>query len=188
MKTAIKKTNRISLLTLIHSLQTFVKFPKTETQNISFPFLANLQRLPIMQRVKNSLTWHLKSLQVLVVKNLPAKAGDISNAGSIPGSGRSPGGGNGNPLSYSCLENPMGRGAPGRLQSIGPHSVGHNWSDLAHTHDIGPIHPSYIISCQDLWTPTAKIFLPWTPSSAKSHLLLNPLLLTHFHPSRSSWN
>ena len=43
-----------------------------------------------------------------VVKNLPSSAGD---AGSIPGSGRSPGGGNGNPLQYSCLGNPVERGA-----------------------------------------------------------------------------
>ena len=43
-----------------------------------------------------------------MVKNLPADAGD---AGSIPGSGRSHGEGNGNPLQYSCLENPMNRGA-----------------------------------------------------------------------------
>ena len=40
------------------------------------------------------------------VKNLPAQAGDL---GSIPGLGRSPGGGNGNPLQYSCLENPHGQ-------------------------------------------------------------------------------
>ena len=44
----------------------------------------------------------------LVVKNLPASAGDT---GSIPGSGRSPGEGNGNLLQYSCLENPMEKGA-----------------------------------------------------------------------------
>ena len=44
----------------------------------------------------------------LVVKNPPANAGNMS---SIPGSGRSPGEGNGNPLQYSCLENPMDRGA-----------------------------------------------------------------------------
>ena len=43
-----------------------------------------------------------------MVKNPPANAGE---AGSIPGSGRSPGEGNGNPLQYSCLENPMDRGA-----------------------------------------------------------------------------
>ena len=46
-----------------------------------------------------------------VVKNLPANAGDSGDADSIPGSGRSPGGRNGNPLQYSCLENPMDRGA-----------------------------------------------------------------------------
>ena len=44
------------------------------------------------------------------------KVGDL---GSIPGLGRSPGGGNGNPLQYSCLENPMDREEPGRLQSTG---------------------------------------------------------------------
>ena len=44
-------------------------------------------------------------------KNLPANAGDASNLGSIPESGRSLGVGNDNPLQYSCLENPMDRGA-----------------------------------------------------------------------------
>ena len=47
----------------------------------------------------------------LVVKKLAASAGDIRNVGSIPASGRSPGGGHGNPVQYSCLENPMDRGA-----------------------------------------------------------------------------
>ena len=47
----------------------------------------------------------------LVVKNLPANAGEVRDAGLIPGSGRSPGGGKGNPLQYSCLENPMDREA-----------------------------------------------------------------------------
>ena len=47
----------------------------------------------------------------LVVKNPPASAGDIKDVGLIPGSGRSPGGGHGNSLQYSCLENPMDRGA-----------------------------------------------------------------------------
>ena len=46
----------------------------------------------------------------LAVKNPPANAGDLRNMGSIPGLGRSPGVGNGNPLQYSCLENPMDRG------------------------------------------------------------------------------
>ena len=44
-------------------------------------------------------------------KELPAKAGDTGDVGSIPGLGRAPRGGNGNPLQYSCLENPVDRGA-----------------------------------------------------------------------------
>ena len=46
-----------------------------------------------------------------MVKNPPANAGDTRDMGSIPGWGRSPEGGNGNPLQYSFLENPMDRGA-----------------------------------------------------------------------------
>ena len=44
-----------------------------------------------------------------MVKSLPANGEDLRDSGSIPGMGRSPGG-NGNPLQYSCLENPMDRG------------------------------------------------------------------------------
>ena len=47
----------------------------------------------------------------VVVKNPPANAGDARDGGSIPGWGRSPKVGNGNPLQYSCLENPLDRGA-----------------------------------------------------------------------------
>ena len=46
-----------------------------------------------------------------MVKNPAASAGEVRDRGSIPGWGRSPGGGHGNPLQYSCLENPMDRGA-----------------------------------------------------------------------------
>ena len=48
---------------------------------------------------------------MLLVKNPLASAGDMRDMGSIPALGRSPGVGNGNPLQYSCLENPMDRGA-----------------------------------------------------------------------------
>ena len=44
-------------------------------------------------------------------KILPANAGDIRDSGSIPVLGRYPGGGHGNPLQYSCLQNPMDTGA-----------------------------------------------------------------------------
>ena len=47
----------------------------------------------------------------LVVKNSPANAGDLRDVGSVPGSRRSPGEGHGNPLQYSCPENPVDRGA-----------------------------------------------------------------------------
>ena len=58
-----------------------------------------------------------------------------------------PGVGNGNPLQYSCLENPMNR-RPGGLQSIGLHRVGHDWSYLAWTHDKGVARTSPV-----LWPP-----------------------------------
>ena len=61
-------------------------------------------------QVLNKPTTHYilgASLLPLLVKNPPAKEEDT---GSIPRSGRSPGGGHGNPLQYSCLENPMDRG------------------------------------------------------------------------------
>ena len=57
----------------------------------------------------NIMQWGLHQL-ALVVKNLCANAGDMRDTSSIPGSERSPGGGHGNPLQYSCLENPMDRG------------------------------------------------------------------------------
>ena len=55
---------------------------------------------------------YIRASQVaLVVKNLPASAGDVRHVGLIPGLGRPPGGGHGNPFQYSCLEHPMGREA-----------------------------------------------------------------------------
>ena len=61
----------------------------------------------------------------LVVKNLLANARDVGNAGLIPGSGISPGEGNGNPLQYSCLENPMDRGA----EQATVHRVTKRWTN-----------------------------------------------------------
>ena len=60
----------------------------------------------------SSCNGYFKSSQVvLVVKNPPTNAGDRRDTSSIPGLGRFPGGGHGNPSQYSCLENPMDRGA-----------------------------------------------------------------------------
>ena len=75
-----------------------------------------------------------------VVKNPPAKAGDARGSDSIPGLGKSPGGGNGNPLQYSCLKNPMDRGA---WQAI-VHGVAKSWtqlSDWTHTQRSGKLLP-----------------------------------------------
>ena len=59
-----------------------------------------------------------------MVKNLPASKGDIRGGGSVPGSGRSPGGGHGSPLQYSCLKNPMDRGA----WKVRVHRIAKSWS------------------------------------------------------------
>ena len=67
----------------------------------------------------------------LVVKNLPANAGDVREADLIPSLGRSPGIGNGNPLQYSCLENSMDRGAWGAIQSMESQRVR---QDCVHAH------------------------------------------------------
>ena len=55
-----------------------------------------------------NLNWN--SQVIILVKNLPANAGDRRDAGLIPGLGIFPGGEHGNPLQYSCMENPMDRG------------------------------------------------------------------------------
>ena len=63
-----------------------------------------------------------------MVKNLLASAGNTGDDFSIPGWGRSPGGGKGNPSQYSCLENPMDRGA----WSTTVHKVTKSWTLLSH--------------------------------------------------------
>ena len=68
--------------------------------------------------------WKMASQVALVVKNLPANSGDIRDVSLIPRSGRSSGGGQGNPLQYSCLENPMDRGA----WQATVHSVAKSWT------------------------------------------------------------
>ena len=71
----------------------------------------NRERAMSHCRNKNNSLVLWVSQVVQVVKNPPANAGDLRDSGSTPGSGRSPGGGHRNPLQYSCLENPMDRGA-----------------------------------------------------------------------------
>ena len=61
-----------------------------------------------------------------LVENLPVNAGDLGNVGSTSGLRRSPGEGNGNPLQYSCLENPTDRGA----WCATVHGVNRSWTQL----------------------------------------------------------
>ena len=85
-----------------------------------------------------------------VFKNPPANAGDIRDTGSIPGLGRSSGGGNGNPLQYSCLENPMDRGAWWAMV----HRIAKSWTQLkqlsTHTH---PYPHSHTHICVYIYPP-----------------------------------
>ena len=76
---------------------------------------------------KNLKIATITSQVVLVLKNLPTNVGDM---GLISKWGRSPGGGNGNPLQYSCLGNPMDR----RAWRATVHRVTKSWTQLRHTH------------------------------------------------------
>ena len=60
--------------------------------------------------MQTEVSWGDASQMALGVNNTPDNSGDKSHGGLTPGPGSSPGGGNGSPLQYSCLENPMGRG------------------------------------------------------------------------------
>ena len=94
----------------------------------------------------------------LVVKSPPASARDLRDVGLILGLGRSPGGEHGTLLQYSCLENPIDRGA-GRLQFMGSQRVRHNWSDLTHTEE-------------ELGTDAAFRTPLFPPSTSLGHLVL----------------
>ena len=69
---------------------------------------------PALMNSSSLVSWDLQGFQGgSVVKNSPANVGDARDTGFIPGSEKIPGEGNGNPLQYSCLENPTDRGAWG---------------------------------------------------------------------------
>ena len=91
-------------------------------------FLQGQQKIFSFQYAKTKLDRILPNSESgSVIKNLPASTGDIGDAGSIPGSERSSGGGNGNPLQYSCLENPMDRGAWWATV----HRIAKSWTQLS---------------------------------------------------------
>ena len=77
----------------------------------------------------------------------PASVGDIRIMGSVPGLGRSPGGGQGNPIQYSCLKNPMDRGA---WQATVCHGVAKSWTQLSlHAHIHTPPHTHKVVQQKD---------------------------------------
>ena len=104
----------------------FLAVPLTRSHpalKVQSPNLLDRQGRPLTMEYFYSHVIYLWASQVaLVIKNLPANAGDRRDTGSIPGLGRSAGGGSSSPLQYSCLENPVNRG-PGGLQSIGSQRV-----------------------------------------------------------------
>ena len=116
----------------------------------------------------------------VVVKKLLTSAGDVRDMGSISESRRSPGERNGKSLQYSCLENSTDRGAQRGC------TVGHDWSDLAHTHVRG-----YLAEGRwGLWCKTSNgetlglnlSLLPWWPRvSRRSRKKLLPRSLSSKH-------
>ena len=80
---------------------------------------------PLKPTRSGACAFYGESQGALVVKNSRTNAGDIKDAGSISGSVRSPRAGNGSPLQYSCLENPVDRGV-WWVQSMGSQRVGHD--------------------------------------------------------------
>ena len=120
----------------------------------------------------------------LVVKNQPANVGDIRDTGSIPGWGRSPGGGHGNPLQYSCLENPIVREARqatvhGFTKSQTRLSTEHAWDrrkwqiylqSLEYFHSWRSIH--WLSSCQACLGVNGRFHTVWIPQGrVPLHLL-----------------
>ena len=119
-------------LTLIFPLD----FLHTHTKPEDFPIFTYLMMLRPTKI--QTVEWIcLDPLLALVVKNPPANATDVRDAGLIPGLGRSPEGGHDNPLQYSCLENPMDKGAwratvhrvaksQTQLKRLSMHALGYN--------------------------------------------------------------
>ena len=95
----------------------------------------------------------------LVVKNPPANAGDIRDLSWIPGLGRCPGGANGNPLQYSCLENPMDRGAwRATVHRIAKSQTQLKWlSTLSLSVSLSPPPPSLPHRSPALGKPAARL-------------------------------
>ena len=109
-----------------------------------------------------------------LVKNLPASVGDARDTCSIPESGRSPGECNGNPLQYSCLENPMDRGIWQATVHVGV-TKSQTWLST-HTHTHTHTHTQSMPTPQDerqpdnpFWRP--QTYLKWSCGEKKANLI-----------------
>ena len=103
----------------------------------------------------------------LVVKNLPASAGDVRDRGLIPGSGRSPGEGHGNILQYSCLENSMDGGAwEAVVHRVAPSRT--RLSDLAYDKDKRIVHLGRNLLTWGQKTSSSACSVPLPPSTGKA--------------------
>ena len=105
----------------------------------------------------------------LAVKNQPTNAGDTGDTGLIPGSGRSPGEGSDNPLQYSCLGNPMNRGAwPATV-----HRITKQWDRTKQPNNnkssISGVSPKHALSLQMVLMKTPKRRLSSFPQGLKNN-------------------
>ena len=117
-------------------------------------------RIPWSHKELDTTEWLSLYQMALVLKDPPTDAGDVRDAGSIPGSERSPGEGNGNPLQYSCLENPMDRGA--WWATVHGVTKRHHWSDLAHTHVTDYIFTWFLVNLYSLSSHQKAYFIRGT--------------------------
>ncbi|XP_060249370.1 calaxin isoform X1 [Ovis aries] len=102
----------ISKEEMFHMLKnSLLKQPSEEDPDEGIKDLVEITLKKMVRWIIQTFLLKFTSQVALVVKNLPASAGHIRDMGSIPGWGRSTGEENGNPLQYSCLQNPMDRGA-----------------------------------------------------------------------------
>ena len=112
---------------------------------------------------------------VLVVKNPTAHAGNIRDAHSVPGLGRSPGGGHGNPLHYSCLENPRDRGAWwATVHGVTKSQTWLMWlSTRAHMHNVNAME--VVVCTQHIQVVLFGTFWNIFPRIFSIHWWLNPM-------------
>ena len=131
-------------------------FQQQHSKKKSSPFRNHVQRLLISRDIPPSFTtqlsWSVEIIRFLTTCNNPV--GDwLRDAGLIPGSGRSTGGGHSNPLQFSCLENPMDRGA---CQAIVYRvTKSRTWLKGLSTHICFQVSPTYQLFCDP--NPTTGI-------------------------------